>query len=294
MNGISLDRWSTPKSPRICGCRHPDPEPVEGKGSPQFAWTTKNKKGTRSRGPSKPNVIPLSRSNPQLRPVHLYLHPPILIPPSIIRHIKFNLVSENPTIHHTPQEGFRRRKRRINHPGILHHSRPAQPDAKRSNRLHAVIIQNGEILLLKIPDTIPSKIRHHHIKPHTPGIRPTPSQSPRHAHHRTRNNHHSSQSPNNTPKTDHELTSHSAISIPGPLSHSSPRLRATLMSHDIFGRRHSDPELAEGEESLYFARTTSTVQEKTQSNLQSTTTFLTRTINLTHTEKVRRTPDFTI
>jgi hypothetical protein len=66
------------------------------------------------------------------------------------------------------------------------------------------------------------------------------------------------------------------------------------MSHDIFGRRHSDPELAEGEESLYFARTTSTVQEKTQSNLQSTTTFLTRTINLTHTEKVRRRPDFTI
>ena len=78
--------------------------------------------------------------------------------------------------------------------------------------------------------------------------------------------------------------------------------RDGLRSRNISGRRHPDPELVEAEGSPHFVRTffaapgiaRSVQPDQSQSTFQSTTNPLTRTVNLIHTRKVRREPDFAI
>jgi hypothetical protein len=102
--------------------------------------------------PSEPHVIPLSRQNNKIRPVHRDSNAAVLAHPRITRNVKGDFIPEKPAFSKTPMGSS---TSRINQMRNLHPFRTYRTGPQKRNRLLSyVIVEYLEIPLLKVRDTL--------------------------------------------------------------------------------------------------------------------------------------------
>jgi hypothetical protein len=163
--------------------------------------------------PSRLNIVPLARSNNQIRLVHLDLNPVVLVWPCVTRNVEGYLILEELTLFIAPIVGPT--TIRVGSIGNLYLLRAYSDGPKRRDGLRQVVVEDLEVRLLKIGDTLSGSRRNYNIDMNVSGSRSAFTGALLRRGCRNTKHHHR-QNGKYTLADEHKLTPVDVIRSPGP------------------------------------------------------------------------------
>jgi hypothetical protein len=106
--------------------------------------------------------VPSARSDSEIRLVHLDLYPVVLVWPCVTRNVESDLILEELTLFIAPSVGLITSS--VGAIGNLYLLRAYSDGPKRPDGLRQVVVENLEVLLLKIGDTLSGRRRNYDIQ----------------------------------------------------------------------------------------------------------------------------------
>lgn len=113
------------------------------------------------------HIIPLARSDDQIRPVHLDLNPAVLVRPCIIRNAVGDLILEKITLCIAPRTSVN--PSNVRETGSLCLFRPYPSSPERRHGLNRAVVKYREVPRLKIRDTLAGRRRNYNIETNASG-----------------------------------------------------------------------------------------------------------------------------